>query len=289
MLVPSVVPPSRLFPAPRVPFDTELTLVAAGNVAFQEIGGVTYVAAEDDPSNPRYALVRTDLAIEPLDAAHAMVTRLRWRSPGPAIPSQRVVLVESEAIAEPMAPVLVDAGLARSALTFWAVSAQRLAEGRRVSLEPLVGDEAWRAWASVEREILAESLAPAILTEAQLDRSVQFKRRQQRDSPPIRRFVAVLDGAPAAMIGYAPFSACDVGIGEPGVLVRLRDVAVLPSFRRKGVGEALLRALSARAIDECGATQVLIGSASAGAAARLYGKVGARPIAGCVMFAGQLG
>lgn len=287
MLVPSVVPPSRLFPAPRVPFDTELTLVAAGNIAFQEIGGVTYVAAEDDPSHPRYALVRADLAIEPLDAAHAMVTRLGWRSPGP--PIQRVVLVETEAIAETMSPVLVDAGLSRSALTFWAISAQRLAAGPRVSLEPLVGDDAWRAWASVERAIVAESIAPSVLTEAQLDRSVQFKRRQQRDSPPIRRFVAVLDGVPAAMIGYAPFSACDVGVGEPGVLVRLRDVAVLPSFRRKGVGEALLRALAARAIDECGATQVLIGGASEGLAAKLYGKVGARPVADGTMFAGQLG
>lgn len=292
MLAPSVVPPSRLFPAPKVPFDTELALVSAGNVAFQEIGGVTYVAAEDGPSHPRYALVREGLAIDAVDAAHAIVTRLRWRSPGPAIPTQRVVLVETGETAEAMTPVFLDSGLARSALTFWAIRADELAKGERLVLEPLIGDEAWRAWASVEREILAESIAPAVLTEAQLDRSVHFKRRQQRESPPIRRFVAAVpgsDGAPVAMIGYAPFSACDIGIGAPGVLVRLRDVAVLAGQRRRGLGAALLRALAARAIDECGATQVLIGGVSEGQAASLYQKVGAHPIAGCVMFAGALG
>lgn len=288
MLVPSVVPPSRLFPAPRGPFETELALVRAGNVAFQEIGGVTYVAAEDSPSQPRYALVRTSLAIDPVDAAHAMVARLRWSSPGPAVSTQRVVLVESLELAAAMEPVFADVGLRRVPLTFWGCRSAELASGPTLRLEPLVGDEAWRAWAAVEREILAESIAPAVLNEAQLDRSVQFKRRQQRESPPIRRFVATLEGAPVAMIGYAPFGACDLGLASPGVLARLRDVAVLSARRRKGVGEALLRAVARRAIDECGATQVLIGGASDGPAARLYEKVGAVPLARSVMFAGTV-
>lgn len=290
MLVPSVVPPSRLFPAPKTPFDTEVALVAAGNVAFQEIGGVTYVAAEDDPSHPRHALVRKSLAIDPVDAAHAIVTRLRWRSPGPATPTQRVVMVESVELADRLSPVLTAEGLARAEITFFGLPAARLAEGERLQLEPLIGDDAWRAWASVEREILAETLAPAVLTEAQLDRSVQFKRRQQRESPPIRRFVAVSEGgSPMAMIGYAPFSACDLDLGAPGVLVRLRDVAVLQPFRRQGMGKRLLRSIAARAIEECGATQVLIGGATSGPAASLYRAVSARPIAGCVMFAGHPG
>ena len=71
-----------------------------------------------------------------------------------------------------------------------AMTSAELADGDRLELDALVGDDAWRTWANVEREILGEALAPAPLTEAQLDRSVQFKRRQQRETPSIRRFVA---------------------------------------------------------------------------------------------------
>ncbi|MBI2395309.1 MAG: GNAT family N-acetyltransferase [Deltaproteobacteria bacterium] len=294
MLASSVLPASRLFPAPKVPFDTEMAVVTAGNVAFQEIGGVTYVAAEDGPSHPRYALVRTTLAIDPVDAAHAIVTRLSWRSPGPAIPTQRVIVVEDGASVESMAPVFANAGLRRERITFFGARTHELARGTQLELEPLIGDDAWRLWASVEREVLAEAIAPEALTEAQLDRSVQFKRKQQRESPPIRRFVARLPAAqggssePIAMIGYAPFGACDLGLGAPGVLARLRDVAVRASHRRRGVGAALLRGLAARVIDECNATQLLIGGV-AGPAAALYRRIGARALDGCTIFSGRLG
>jgi predicted N-acetyltransferase YhbS len=143
-------------------------------------------------------------------------------------------------------------------------------------------------WAAVEREILAEAIAPNELSEAQLDRSVQFKRKQQRESPPVRRFVARRGGAPVAMIGYAPFADCDLGVGARGPLVRLRDVAVLPAHRQRGLGAALIRSIAARARDECGATQVLICGASEGAPAALYRSVGARPIGTCTMFRGTI-
>lgn len=301
MLSSSALPASRLFPAPKVPFDTEMAVVTAGNVAFEEIGGVTYVAAEDGPSHPRYALVRTTLAIDPVDAAHAMVTRLSWRSPGAAIPTQRVIVVEDGASVDAMAPVLADAGLRRERVTYFAVRTHELTRGgAQLELEALIGDEAWRLWASVEREIFSEAdatldgEATARFTEAQLDRSVQFKRKQQRESPPIRRYVARLPASqrsssePVAMIGYAPFGACDMGIGAPGPLARLRDVAVRAQHRRRGVGAALLRGLAARVIDECNATQLLIGGV-AGPAAALYRKIGARAIDGCTMFSGYLG
>jgi hypothetical protein len=51
----------------------------------------------------------------------------------------------------------------------------------------------------------------------------------------------------------------------------------------------MLRALAARAIDECGATQILIGAAGDGPASKLYFRVGARPVAHSVMLAGALG
>lgn len=290
MLVPSVAPASRLFPAPAGPFDTEVALTVAGNLATEEQPGLVYVAAECSPSHPRTALVRRSIAPGAAsDAlALALIDRLRWRSPGPSVPSQRLVMVEDLTLASALEPVLADAGLRRSSVTFWACPAAALAQGARPILEPLIGDEAWRAWASVEREILAEALAPAELNEAQLDRSVQFKRRQQRESPPVRRFVAMRSGAPTAMIGYAPFGACDLGVGAPGVLVRLRDVAVRRAERRRGLGEALLRAVAARAIEDCGARQVLIGGVSQGPAASLYQKLGARPVGACVMFAGVI-
>jgi GNAT superfamily N-acetyltransferase len=284
----SALPPSRFFPAPAVPFDTEVALIAAGNVSFIEPidPAILFVAAEDAPRDPRYAIVRSSLRIDGHDAARRIVAHLAWRSPGPAVPTQRVVVVESLEHADALWPLFEKSGMKRSSLTFFLAAAEELSQGSTLELEPMFGDDAWRAWASVEREILAEAIAPEPLSDAQLDRSVEFKRKQQRETPPIRRFVARLDGNPIAMIGYAPFGTCDLGIDAPGTLIRLRDVAVAASARRKGIGLALLRAIAARAITECGATQVLICGASEGPGAALYMRAGARRIGECTMFAG---
>jgi ribosomal protein S18 acetylase RimI-like enzyme len=61
-------------------------------------------------------------------------------------------------------------------------------------------------------------------------------------------------------------------------------VAVVPEARRRGNGLALLRGLAARAIDECGATQIIIGAASEGAAAGLYRRAGAKVLGAYVIF-----
>lgn len=291
MAASSALPPSRFFMAPSVPFDTEVALIAAGNVSFAEPidPAIVFVAADDAPRDPRYALIRDDLRIDGRDAARRVLAHLAWRSPGPAVPTQRVVLVESTRCADALAPLLEKTGLRRVSLTFFAVPAAELAHGATLELDPMFGDDAWRAWSNVEREILAEAIAPAPMSEAQLDRSVEFKRKQQRETPPVRRFVARHEGAPAAMIGYAPFAACDVGIGAPGVLVRLRDVAVVPRVRRQGLGLSLLRAIAAHAIEECGASQILICGASEGPGATLYQRAGARRIGECTMFSGDLG
>lgn len=291
MLAPSIVPPSRFFPAPRVPFDTEIAVASAGNLVHHDAhdDAIRYVASDEEPGAPRQALVRASLSTDAGAAAARLLESLRPRSSAPPFARRRVIVVEDAGTADRLARHLVEAGLSRTSLTFWSIDVESLANGERLDLEPLVGDEAWRAWTSVEREILAEAIAPAPLTEAQLDRSVQFKRKQQRDTPPIRRFVGRRAGSrePIAMIGYAPFSSCTLG-GHAGVLARLRDVAVRHAHRRRGVGVLLLRAIAARAFEECGAEHLLICGASEGPGASLYGRVGARAIGGCVMFAGDL-
>lgn len=287
----SALPASRFFAPPSTPFDTEAALVAAGNVTFAEPTepAITFVAAEDAPRDPRFAIVRSALSLNGVDAGRRIIAHLGWHSRGEVSP-ERVVVVETDAHADALAPVLEAAGLARKPLTFYAAASHELGTGQRLELDPLFGDDAWRTWATVEREILAEAIAPAELSEAQLDRSVQFKRKQQRETPPVRRFVARYGPGrqPIAMIGYAPFGDCDLGVGAPGPLVRLRDVAVIPSQRRRGIGAALIRSIAARAREECGATQVLICGASTGAPAALYRSVGARPIGTCTMFSGTI-
>jgi GNAT superfamily N-acetyltransferase len=288
MLAPSVLPSSRFFPAPSRPFDTEIAVVAASNVSLadESDAAIVYVAAEDAPESPRFALIR-DAVREPEAAAARVIDRLR---PGrPDLSAQRIVVVEDQAVADVMAPAFDGAGLRRADLLFRGISATALAAAPRPDLEldSLVGDDAWRTWAEVEREILGEAIAPAQLSEALLDRSVRFKRRQQREAMPIRRFVARVSGKAVGMIGYAPFAACDLGLDAPGVLVRLRDVAILAPERRRGLGVALLGAVAARAIDECGATQVLICGAREGAPAALYARIGAKPLGTCVMWSGE--
>ncbi|MGZ3478654.1 MAG: GNAT family N-acetyltransferase [Polyangiales bacterium] len=291
MLAPSVLPSSRFFPAPDTPFDTEIAVVAASNVSIADEldPAVVYVAAEDAPESPRFALVRSGVRA-PGETAQRVIDRLRPQSSRPELPTQRIVVVEDHEVAEAMSPAFDRAALRRTDLLFRGLAASELAAVRatpHLELDSLVGDDAWRTWAEVEREILAEAIAPARLSEALLDRSVRFKRRQQREPTPIRRFVARLEGEEVGMIGYAPFSACDLGLDAPGVLVRLRDVAILARHRRRGLGVALLRAVAARAIDECGATQVLICGARDGVPAALYARVGAKPLGTCAMWSGE--
>lgn len=281
----SVLPPARLFPPPRRPFDTERAVLGAANLvrADEDTRGLEWVSAHDRVDAPHIAIVRGDASSGTVGSAAAgrlldVLARARTRD-------RRFVVVEAASTADELAPALQGAGFTRADLCFYGVATPLLADGPRLALEPLVGDAAWREWTGVQRPILAEAIAPRAVTDAMIDRGLEFKRRQQRNSPPIRRFLGRdAAGAPIAMIGYAPFSPCDLGFARRGPLVRLRDVAVVPDARRLGHGLALLRALAARAIDECGATQIVIGGASEGAAAALYRRAGARVLDGYVIF-----
>jgi len=301
MIPAAVLPPSRHFPAPLHPFDTEEAVLAAGNLHEPDprFSRVHWLAHPDAPQTPRICLVRRGRTVEPAELADHLVARFRVERKSSSAPVNPRVMVESLDDAARLTDGLGAHGFLRRDLCFYGIPAMQLADGERLTLDPMVGDHAWRDWAEVERVILAETMAPKPTSEsgayraqrmsdALLDRSVAFKRRQQRESPPIRRFVGRDErGRPIAMIGYAPFSACDLGFAEPGTLARLRDVAVIPEARRHGIGTALLRAIAAQAIDECGATQILICGADEGAPSALYRRVGARAIGRCVMFSGE--
>jgi GNAT superfamily N-acetyltransferase len=289
--VPSIVPASRFFAPPTSPFDTEVAVLGASCVTRDDakVEGLSWIASPDLPETPLWAVLPDRLSIASPDALadHLLTTFRAGIVPGPA---ERNVLVESKALADRLSASLLRAGLQRSDDLFFGIAAEELAskETRALELEAMVGDEPWRDWGVVERAILEERF-PGGVSDALLDRTVEFKRRQQRHSPPIRRFLARDDrGEPIAMIGYAPFGACDLGFASRGVLARLRDVAVVPRARRRGVARALLRAIAERAIGECDATQVLIGAAATSGALGLYRGVGARPIGGFVCFHGDM-
>jgi GNAT superfamily N-acetyltransferase len=285
---PSVVPATRLFPAPSSPFETELAVLGAGTIARHDerFCGVQWIASEDLPDAPLWVALPTREHDAAALARH-VVDGLRG-SMVPA-PAERTIVVGCPDFADRLAPTFEAAGMRRRDQTFFGVAADTLADGAPLALDALVGDDAWRDWSRVERAILDESRPNDPPNDAMLERIVDFKRRQQRHSPPIRRFVGRdEDHEPVAMIGYAPFAACDLGFAKHGVLVRLRDVAVVPRARRRGVATALLRALAAVAIDECGATQVLIGVASDAPAAALYRKVGGRAVGSFVTFHGDV-
>jgi ribosomal protein S18 acetylase RimI-like enzyme len=294
----SIVPRTRLFPAPSCPFETELAVLGAGTHVREDdrFAGVGWIASEDLPDAPLWVTIaptsdaRADDAHEKHDAAslaHHVIDGLRATTvPAPA---ERTIVVGSAALADRLTSSMEAAGLRRRDQTFFGIAARTLADGDALPLEALVGDEAWRDWSRVERAILCESRPHDPPNDALLERIVDFKRRQQRHSPSIRRFVGRDEHRePVAMIGYAPFAPCDLGFAPAGVLVRLRDVAVMPHARRHGVATSLLRALAATAIEECEATQVLIGVASDAPAASLYRKVGARDVGRFVTFHGAV-
>ena len=310
------VPSSRLFPSPKSPFDTEVAVLGAACVSRDDpsVPGLSWIASQDAPDAPLWAVVSDRHAVgstrEDALAEHLLSTFRSGIMPGPTsgasgvrVQAERNIVVASSALADRMSSALAQAGMRRSDDLFFGIAAAELAAkdtSALLELEPMVGDEPWRDWRVVERAILevgpyAGPYAgpppgrPRAIHEAHVDRILEFKRRQQRHSPPIRRFLARdPDGAPIAMIGYAPFGACDLGFAPYGVLARLRDVAVVPRARRKGVARALLRAIAARAIAECDATQVLIGAAGQGAPLALYSSVGARAIGGFVAFRGDV-
>ncbi len=255
----------RFFPSPGAPFETEISVTLAGNarVRTQE-RRVVWIATREDPRLPRFVMVRSGADLRRLGAELE-----RERRGGPEL---LTVVVEVPRDAAALGEAL---GVTPSHLSFFALDSQALPEcAPRMTLEPAVGDSAWRAWASVERRVLSD-LRNQPVSEAFVDRSVDFKRRQQRGTPPIRRFVGRDErGEAVGMIGFAPFESCDLGVAPPGRLARLRDVAVVPEARRRGLGAALVRAAVDAAIDELGATQILIASNQSSPAARLYRALG---------------
>ncbi len=254
----------RFFPSPSAPFETEISVTLAGNarVRAQE-RRVVWIATREDPRLPRFVMVRSGADLGRLGAELERERRVGSE--------MLTVVVEVPRDAETLGKAL---GVSPSHLAFFALDTRAISErAPRLDLEPAVGDGVWRAWASVERRVLAE-LRNTPVSDAFVDRSVDFKRRQQRGTPPIRRFVARDHGEPVGMIGYAPFEACDLGIAPPGRLARLRDVAVVPEARRRGLGGALVRAAVDAAVEELGATQVLIASSQASPAVRLYRSLG---------------
>lgn len=264
----SVIPAGRFFPAPSSPFDTEVAVTLAANARVRSFDRrVVWVATREEPRQPRFVLVRRGADLRPVIGE---LERERGQSS-----ETLTVFTDSVEDGQYLGRALT---VAVTRISFFALSARALRASPGVVLEPAVGDAAWRTWAAVERRVLAD-LRRRPVTEAFVDRSVDFKRRQQRGSPPIRRFVARdARGEPVGMIGYAPFEACDLGIGHPGRVARLRDVAVVPEARRRGFGRAMIHAAVEAAIDELDATQILIAAEHTAPASRLYRGLGAREI-----------
>ncbi|GAC1352261.1 MAG: hypothetical protein NVSMB1_13380 [Polyangiales bacterium] len=308
----SVLPPSRHFGVPRVPFDTEVAVLAGKQVTIDpRFAGVWWFADQDFPELPRTCIVR---ACSPSSPSESQVRNVSSTNAGPArrdghalgvhiaarfrearnthvFPPRQQVIFESRDDADLCANAFQGSSFRRTDLDFYGIGADDLAriDAPAIELESLVGDEAWHRWGQVERVILEEALETEHLPMALLDRSVQFKRSQQRASPPIRRFVAHDSmGEKIGMIGYAAFAQCKSSFADDGVLVRLRDVAVLPAFRSRGYGRGLLSAVAERAIAECGATQVVICGSSTGRPSALYRSVGAKTIGHCAILEAML-
>lgn len=284
---PSALPPSRLFPPPKRAFDTEVTVLSAGCVRTEDpsVVGVTWIAARESPERPWWAVVEGEGGDAEFLARHLLRGLARRGDSLDEVPAEggdAAIVVASLAQAHALEPFLAPM-LRREDVAFFGIATDALRARGPTSLElvGLVGSEVWRDGARVERALAgyAEGPAPSI------DRLVEWKRRQQRDSPPIRRFLARdTSGDPIGLIGYAPFARCDLGFAEPGVLVRLRDVAVVPEARRAGVATAMLAAIAERVHAECEATQIVIGAAVDGPGARLYRKIDARELARCARF-----
>ena len=286
------MPRSRFFAPPLDAFATEIAVLSAGCATRDDaFPGLRWIASGQLPEAPLWVtLDRTALAAA--SDTDRLVAHLLDGLGGEVVsaPVECAIVVESIALADRLEAPLAARGFSREERTFFGFDAAQLADGPRLEIDPLVGDEAWRDGGKVERAIMAEAAAPAPISDALLERTLAFKRGQQRHSPPIRRFVGRdRGGAPIAMIGYAPFATCDLGFARPGVLVRLRDVAVVPASRRHGVATSLLRAAAACAIEECNAAQVLLCAATSGAGAALYRKLGAREVGRCVGFRGRPG
>lgn len=269
----SVIPAGRFFPAPLSPFDTEVAVTLAANARVRGADRrVVWIATREEPRLPRFVLVRRGADLVPIVRELERERRV----------ATETLTVMTDAIEDGLS-VGRALGVPVTHVSFFALPTRATEAGRgdaSVLLEPAVGDAAWRTWAAIERSVLVD-LRRRPVTEAFVDRSVDFKRRQQRGSPPIRRFVARdRTGAPVGMIGYAPFESCDFGVGQPGRAARLRDVAIVPEARRRGLGRAMIHAAIEAAIDELGATQVLIAADREASASRLYRGLGAREIGG---------
>lgn len=267
----SVIPAGRFFPAPASPFDTEVAVTLAANARVRGADRrVVWIATREEPRFPRFVLVRRGADIVPVVRELERERRVATETLTVMTDSVEDGQAVGRALTVPVTQV-----------SFFALPTRSVdASQSDVVLEPAVGDAVWRTWAAVERRVLVD-LRRQPVTEAFVDRSVDFKRRQQRGSPPIRRFVARdRSGDAIGMIGYAPFESCDLGVGQPGRAARLRDVAIVPEARRRGLGRAMVRAAVEAAIDELGATQVLIATDRDSAGSRLYRSLGAREIGG---------
>ncbi len=241
------------------------------------VAGVTWIASREMPDHRSWAVVQGEGGDPEFLARH-----LRAHLAPPDEGGSSTIVVASVEQARALEPFLVPQ-LATEEVAFFGIAtkALQLCSPMALELVALVGSDVWRDGTIIERALAGHLDGPA----PAVDRLIEWKRRQQRDSPPIRRFVARdAAGGPIGMIGYAPFARCDLGFADAGVLVRLRDVAVVPSERRRGVATAMLAAIAERARAECEATQIVIGAEAEGPGARLYRRIGARELARCVRF-----
>lgn len=85
--------------------------------------------------------------------------------------------------------------------------------------------------------------------------------------------VAELDGAPVGTVTYVPGPGPDAETDDPDA-AEIRMLAVAPEARRRGVGEALVRACIERARVDSRRRIVLHTRHEMAAAVRLYGRVG---------------
>jgi hypothetical protein len=128
--IPSIVPASRLFAPTRSPFDTEIAVLGASCVRFDDakIPGLSWIASADLPDAPLWAVLpdRMSLASMPATALaqHLLSTLRAGLVPGPA---ERSVLVVSKTVADRLAPSLARAGLRRGDDVFFGIAAEELA------------------------------------------------------------------------------------------------------------------------------------------------------------------
>lgn len=156
-------------------------------------------------------------------------------------------------------------GFAETPLVIQMQLAGEVAAQPRAGLTPVESEADWRALAGlVHANHEAEDRAGGPLTEAVSEGIVAGYRAKQE---PYRFHLAWADGAPVA------YGALAMAPGGAGMI---EDLFTLPAHRRRGVASGMIAAFAGE-LRASGCSCVFLG-ALAGAPARLYAKLGFRPV-----------